>query len=372
MLKRLYADNYKSLFNFEFQPAAVNLLVGRNGSGKTSLFEVLGGLQDLLVWDKGASAAFSTETLSRTRKDSRQRFELEVQQPNEGTFRYVLELDHEREKQVTKIQQEKLEFEGLLLFESNESEVTLYEGALIPGALKPGLFFPYTSERSYIATIEPGNSPRIAWFRQFLANIWLLNLDVRSMSATSQRETTFLERNANNFASWYRHTLQEQPDAIAVANENLRKVLPGFRTLKAMASGRAKVLTASFNWPGAGGYDLDFTELSEGQRTLIVLYALLHASAKGASLVCFDEPDNFIELAELQPWLVRLSEISREAGNQILIISHNPEVIDYLAADHAWIFSRPEGGPTRLKPLKIDLEEGLRASDWLRGRYGEE
>jgi recombinational DNA repair ATPase RecF len=97
MLKRIYADNYKSLVNFEFQPAAVNLLVGRNGSGKTSLFEVLGGLQDLLVWDRGASAAFPTETLTRTRSESRQRFELDVQQPQEGTFRYVADIEHDRQ-----------------------------------------------------------------------------------------------------------------------------------------------------------------------------------------------------------------------------------------------------------------------------------
>jgi ATPase subunit of ABC transporter with duplicated ATPase domains len=139
-----------------------------------------------------------------------------------------------------------------------------------------------------------------------------------------------------------------------------------------MASGRAKVLTASFTWPGGPGYDLDFSELSEGQRALVVLYTLLHASAKSASLLCFDEPDNYVELAELQPWLVQLSEFSRETANQVLIISHNPEVIDYLAADHAWVFSRPKGGPTRLNPLEVNREEGLRASEWLRGRYGEE
>jgi predicted ATPase len=369
MLKRIYADNYKSLLNFEFQPAAVNLLVGRNGSGKTSLFEVLGGLQDLLVWDRGASTAFPTETLSRTRGESRQRFELDVEQPNEGTFRYVVDLEHDRDKQVTRIQQEKLEFDGRLLFQSHEAEVQLYQDDFTPMAWP----FPYTSERSFIATLEPKHSHRrLAWFRQFMTDIWLLNLDVRNMGATSQRETLFLERDARNFASWYRHVLQEQPDAIGAANESLRSVLPGFRSLKAITSGRAKVLTASFTWPGAPGYDLDFSELSEGQRALVVLYTLLHASAKSASLVCFDEPDNYIELAELQPWLVQLSELSREAASQILIISHNPEVIDYLAADHAWIFSRLEGGPTRLKPLEINREEGLRASEWLRGRYGEE
>jgi predicted ATPase len=273
------------------------------------------------------------------------------------------------DKQVARIQQETLDLDGRPLFRSSNAEVQLYQDDSTPA----GAPFPNTPERSFIAALEPRHSNRkLAWFRQFLANIWLLNLDVRGMSAASQREALFLERNAKNFASWYRQVLQEQPEAITEANESLRRVLPGFRSLKAMSSGRAKVLTASFSWPGASPYELDFSALSEGQRALAVLYTLLHASAKSASLVCFDEPDNYIELAELQPWLVRLSEISRGAANQILIISHSPEVIDYLAADHAWVFSRPEGGPTRLKPLEINRQEGLRASEWLRGRYDEE
>jgi predicted ATPase len=371
MLKRLYAHNYKSLLNFEFRPGAVNLLVGRNGSGKSSLFEVLGALQDLLVWDRGTQAAFPSDTLTRTRREPLQRFELELELPEvAGTFQYGVELEHDLDSQVARIREEALHLEGRPLFHSKGGEVQLYQDDHTPA----GSSFPYTPERSFIAAVEPrAQNSKLVLFRKFVQDIWLLKLDVSHMGSSSPREASFLERNGSNFASWYRHVLQEQPEAASESSEQLREVLPGFRSLKALASGRAKVLTASFSWPGEPGpYELDFSELSDGQRALIVLYTLLHAVVKGASVVCFDEPTNHVELAEIQPWLARLGELSREADNQVLVISHNPAVIDYLAADQAWVFSRSGGGHTRVKQLQVNREEGLRASEWLRCRYDEE
>jgi AAA15 family ATPase/GTPase len=37
MLTRFTVNNFKSLLNFEFKPAGVNLLVGANNAGKTNL-----------------------------------------------------------------------------------------------------------------------------------------------------------------------------------------------------------------------------------------------------------------------------------------------------------------------------------------------
>lgn len=45
MITRLYVDNYRSLVNFELKLGATNLLLGANGSGKTSVFATLAGLQ---------------------------------------------------------------------------------------------------------------------------------------------------------------------------------------------------------------------------------------------------------------------------------------------------------------------------------------
>ena len=85
-----------------------------------------------------------------------------------------------------------------------------------------------------------------------------------------------------------------------------------------------------------------------------------------------DEADNFVSLRELQPWLHGLRRATEDEGAQALIISHNPEVIDYLAAEDAWLFERDDGGPSRTRPLPLETDSGLKASEqiargWLRG-----
>jgi predicted ATP-binding protein involved in virulence len=52
MLQRIYIDNYRCFVDFEWRPGRRNLLIGDNGTGKTSLFDALAGLQDLIAFDR--------------------------------------------------------------------------------------------------------------------------------------------------------------------------------------------------------------------------------------------------------------------------------------------------------------------------------
>ncbi|MGH9752572.1 MAG: AAA family ATPase, partial [Blastocatellia bacterium] len=64
----------------------------------------------------------------------------------------------------------------------------------------------------------------------------------------------------------------------------------------------------------------------------------------------------------IQPWLVDLADAMRDEG-QLFLISHHPEVIDYLAADHPLLFDRPGGGPTIVRTAPFDRSQGLKASE---------
>ena len=91
----------------------------------------------------------------------------------------------------------------------------------------------------------------------------------------------------------------------------------------------------------------DFSELSDGQRVLLALYTLLAVGGKPGMTMCLDEPDNFLALREIQPWLAALLEANENGGAQILMISHHPEAVDYLVADHGVWMSRDANGPCR-------------------------
>jgi AAA15 family ATPase/GTPase len=49
MLKRIYIDNFRCLVNFELNFDSINLFLGGNGSGKSTVFEALRKLQSLLI-----------------------------------------------------------------------------------------------------------------------------------------------------------------------------------------------------------------------------------------------------------------------------------------------------------------------------------
>lgn len=356
MLRRLYIDNYRCFVNFELQLSRRNLLLGDNGSGKSSIFDVLGALQDLLVWEREVSEAFPGDTLTCFAGSNQQRFDLEIEGPS-GVFTYNLELRHHDDQ--AQIEREILLFSDRHLYRYEAGEVQLFtdEG-------KPGSSFSYNPRRSFLASLEPKKVNRLAtWFKDFLRGIWVLRIDPKHIDAATRKDEPFLARDATNFASWYRFISDEDPSAVDAALEQLRTILPGFRHLKKPTFGRAKLLQADFVFPGGAPYTVDFDHLSDGQRALIILYLVLYTVRTEASVFCFDEPDNFVALREIQPWLVAFCDALDEHRSQGLIISHSREIIDFIGHEDALRLTRPQGGHVRAsrveQPIGITLAEAL-------------
>lgn len=368
MLKRLSADNYRSLCNFELQPAELVLLVGDNGSGKTSLWEVLAGLQDLLVRGHTVDAAFPGESLTRWRKDAVQRFELEVEIAA-SHYHYILEVAHDVERRTARVSREQLKADGALLYASEGGDVRLFGDQPLN---QPQTTFPADSRRSFLSVLEPRkDNARTIAFRQFVSQIWLLSPDPHAIDPVSRQEADGLDRNGANLVSWLRAVFLESPEVQSRLNEDLRDVLAGFQTLRLEKAGNARELVLSFRANDAE-YQLPLGLLSDGQRILLLLYALLHAAAPQASLLVLDEPENFVAPREIQPWLVQFARALRRHESQALVVSHNPEVINYLAPDGGIVLSRPGGGATRVRPLQLDPETELLPSEQLARGFDDE
>ena len=57
MLNRIYIDNFRSLVNFEISFDSINLFLGANGSGKSTVFDAINRVKDLI------SGVFKAENL---------------------------------------------------------------------------------------------------------------------------------------------------------------------------------------------------------------------------------------------------------------------------------------------------------------------
>jgi DNA repair ATPase RecN len=134
----------------------------------------------------------------------------------------------------------------------------------------------------------------------------------------------------------------------------------------------AKALQLLFGGANNGSSGtLFFHQLSDGEKALIALYMVQAALESGAvQTVMIDEPDNYVGLPELQPWVLSLREILNER-HQAILISHHPEILSSAGEDHGrYLWRDNHTSPTRIGPLSIP--EGLSpgeaiARGWVRG-----
>jgi predicted ATPase len=361
MIKRLYIDNFKSLVNFELPLQDLTLLLGPNGVGKTSVLDVLFALRQLLagiakVTDPGA---FPTSTLTRWQKRTMQVFELDaVLDVND--FRYRLEVEHDPTNRRARVEVEQLELHGAPLFRFRHGEVQLYRDDHSQGPI-----FGSDWSESALARVPPRHdNTHLTRFLDFMRKVIVCGLYPASFAAESSTEDAVLQRDAHNFAAWYRHLLLERQDLIPEFTKALQEVIAGFRGIRMEKVGLdTRALMVMFDQHGQK-YELRLDEISDGQRALVALYSLVRlASGQGYTLF-LDEPDNYVALAEIQPWLIELADACGGNVPQAVLCSHHPELIDYLGADRGILLERESSGVTRTKELaETTVDDGLKLSE---------
>jgi predicted ATPase len=109
MLKRVYVDNFRCLVNFELKLDRVNLLLGENGAGKTTVFEVLHRLRQFLSGTVKLNAVFPAKDATRWQDTGLQRLEMDLQ-TEDGSYTYSLAIEHEEDKRRVKVKNEQLLF----------------------------------------------------------------------------------------------------------------------------------------------------------------------------------------------------------------------------------------------------------------------
>ena len=356
MFRRIYIDNYKCLVNFELPLQELTLLMGPNGAGKSSVLEVVHSLRQLLrgvmkVTDPGVLPARS---LTRWQRRPIQLFEVQVELGGD-LLEYRLEVEHEEGTGRARVRYEGLTGDGKPLFFFNMGEVQLYRDDHSEGPSFPGDW----SESALARVASRRDNERLTSFLAFIRRVLICGLYPASFATEARGEEEILARDASNFASWFQYVSLERPDLLPPYNAALKEVVAGFRGLRLERVGTdARALMVAFEEEGGQGYELRFDELSDGQRAVIALYGLLHLAVGQGYAILLDEPDNYVALAEIQPWLLNLADACGETLPQALLCSHHPELIDYLGRDRGLLVRRESSGVSVARPFEVRGEPG--------------
>ncbi|MBS1830201.1 MAG: AAA family ATPase [Acidobacteria bacterium] len=347
MLTRLYVDNFRCFENFEYLPAPKQLIFGANGTGKSSFVDAVLFLRQVVLMGGSLDEFHMQGQRTRWLNRARQTFELEAAFDKERyTYRLVLEPVGDPVR--TKIGSETLHLNGQPIFSFEEGEVHLYNDRL-----EHIVTYPFDWHRSALATIAARKDNQLLTkFKTWLAGVVCFRINPFAILARADEEHLFPSVSLHNFAAWYRHLVQSDQRQINSLFDSLGRVLDGFEVLQLVHAGEnVRLLTAEFRSSG-GSTAYSLQELSEGQRCLICLYTVLHFVLAKGGTVLIDEPDNFIALREIQPWLTSATDAVEDHKAQLLLISHHPEIIDQWAPSEGVQFAREQGGPTRVKKFE--------------------
>lgn len=345
MLKRLYIHNYKCLVNFEINfDKDISLFLGANGSGKSTVFEVLAkiaafvaGIKVENVFSEMDFPRWSMEAMSAD--DASIIIEMDIERNN--VYKYRLELGFVNAFWNTRTLLIKNE-----LLHCNHEKI-------------------FEFDRSFFGTEYSGvaRCNQALEFQNCLRGFLIARIVPSQMRSNIRFPSPSVAYDFSNFSEWFAYLHETNRRGITNFEREIREVLPSYDIFTIQPSGLEKLLRFEFENKSNKKVPITyyFHELSEGQRALIALYTLIYCTADN-SIICIDEPENFLALPEIQPWFDKLYQQCEERNLQVLLISHHPQIINFLANDSGCWFSR-ENNLTRMQKITPEDESGLSISE---------
>src|SRR5258708_4449113 len=282
MLTRIYIDNFRCFVNFEYRPGRRQLILGANGSGKSSLLDALLFLRRVveLRQDLDKRKILREKTLGINRPT--QTFELEASL-DDASYIYRLVIDSYGDPPQARIVSESVKLNGKPIFEFEDGKVHLFNDQF-----EHQIVYPSDRRRSALANIaDYKDNRKLIRFKEWFGNLLCFRVNPFRMTARTEDAGTYPYFDLRNFAAWYPHLWQSSPGDNEKLWDSLRAALEGFDVLKL---DRAKSLVAEFKSSSGPAIELELDKLSDGQRCLIGLYNIVHFVLSKGNTIIFDEP----------------------------------------------------------------------------------
>lgn len=340
MLQYLYIHNFKTFQNFKFEPQDKHssLLLGKNGAGKSSMARALQVLQSIGRGENRVGQLVTPRHFFCGRTDAPMRLEIGVLLQGQ-VFRYSLALELPEKFKQLRVLEERLEWEGHPVYVREQAQVLLRKVAPSAAAGDARFLVDWHLVALPLIQVQSESDP-VHVFKTWLAQMVVIAPVPQLMEGESDDESLWPVADARNAVDWLAGLLGQYPAAYTVIDRYLKEVMPDLHDFKYETLGKdAKRLVVQFKSEGRP-LSLGFDELSDGEKCFFLCAVIVAANQAYGPVFCFwDEPDNYLSLAEVGHFVLQLRRAFEEQG-QLIMTTHNEEAIRRFASDNTWVLGR--------------------------------
>jgi predicted ATPase len=357
VFRRIEAVGYRCLREVSQELNPFEILVGANGSGKSSFLDVLHFLNDFLR--SGLDVAIQRRTptfqdLVWGRRDSTFRFAVDFAIPPEernrtsakyaaGEIQYTLSVALDETAGMVAIKDEGAK----VLIEDGEGHsggvmVRSINGDHRSGAVSPGFVHNRRRNYSFLQKIPGADEafPPLAWLRDLLEEgTRAVDLDSKTLAAPSPPERGADIVNTGASLAWQIHQLHERhPAKLEAWIAHVRTALPDVCKIESVLQQWDNRRFVRIQYEN--GVQVPSWMLSEGTLRLLALTILAYLpDFHGVYLI--EEPENGVHPAALETIYQSLSSVY---DAQVLVATHSPVLLSMARPEQILCFSKtPEG-----------------------------
>ncbi len=357
LIRRVVIHNYKSIAKCDVTLGRFNVLVGRNGAGKSNFLDSLQFVAQALSPGSLSHALESrggiANVLRRGMKTGDNfRIELQVQW-SRSQADYVIQIAKQPHGGFV-VDEERLEYrtseQGIKLFkkfyrdreklsDSGDSDID------IKSISKESLYLPIASVQYVVCE----------YVREALSSFCLYNPipDLMRPPHPIQSGST-LKGSGSNLTSAVSRLFRERPKTLARIVEYLAQIVPGLISVQQLEISGFEILEFPLQVPGESLPRIFHSQnMSDGTlRSLAVLVAALQTleSSRTSHVIGIEEPEAAIHPAAMAVLLDALREAS--VNTQILITTHSPDLLDRVDIETDSLFAvSDESGSTVIAPI---------------------